>query len=657
MNFFEQQDKARRQTRWLVTLFGLAVLGIIVAVNVLVLGLFGYGDLAQPGATGGSGAFLRANLNLIAATSLITGAIIGLASAFRTLQLRSGGGDIARALGGTLVEPDTRDPLRRRLHNVVEEMAIASGIPVPEVYVMEHEQGINAFAAGYSPSDAAVAVTRGTLEHLDRDELQGVIAHEFAHIFNGDMRLNIRLIGVLFGILIISIIGRRLLFSARLARDSRNAAPAVFIGLAVLVIGYIGLFFGRWIKAAVSRQREYLADASAVQFTRQPDGVAGALKKIAALSASSYMVADAEEVGHMLFARGMGYQLFATHPPLESRIKAIDPKFDKAEIKALAESLSRHAQARRAEAEAEAQARRAAAESQQTPEQRGPGGLPLDAERLAEQIGQPGLNQVFIAAALAASLPGPLERAAHSDEWAMELIACLLLSGDDNVREEQLLLIARQLGEDGEQQTRSLLPSVRGLKPEQRLPLMEMAFPVLRRRPARELIDFMKLVEALVAADGKVDVFEYALARLLNQHIEESLNPSRAGAPGSAKLASRLPAAAELLSILSHHGRPEQPDVALAAAAEGIRKVADQSEADKAPAPLEAIPADWPARLDKALAGLDKLRPGDKERLLKAMVAVVQFDDQVITAELELLRAICGLLHIPLPVVATDSGA
>lgn len=654
MNFFEQQDKARRQTRWLVTLFGLAVLGIIMAVNVLVLSLFGYGDLAQPGASPGSKEFLRANLNLIAATSLITGAIIGLASAFRTLQLRSGGGDIARALGGTLVAPDTRDPLRRRLHNVVEEMAIASGIPVPEVYVMEHEQGINAFAAGYSPSDAAVAVTRGTLEHLDRDELQGVIAHEFAHIFNGDMRINIRLIGVLFGILIISIIGRRLLFSARLARDSRNAAPAVFIGLAVLVIGYIGLFFGRWIKAAVSRQREFLADASAVQFTRQPDGVAGALKKIAALSASSHMVADAEEVGHMLFARGMGYQLFATHPPLESRIKAIDPNFDKAEIKALAESLSRHAQARRAEAEAEAQARRAAAEEDPAAQKaRGPGGLPLDAERLAEQIGQPGLNQVLIAAALAASLSGPLERAAHSDEWAMELIACLLLSADDDVREAQLLLIARQLGEDGEEQTRSLLPSVRGLRPEQRLPLMEMAFPVLRRRPARELIDFMKLVEDLVAADGKVDVFEYALARLLNQHIEESLNPSRAGAPGSAKLAGRLPAAAELLSILSQHGRPEKPDVALAAASEGIQKLA---EGVQAPTPLAAIPDDWPARLDKALAALDKLRPVDKERLLKAMVTVVQFDDQVITAELELLRAICGLLHIPLPVVATDSG-
>ncbi len=653
MNFFEQQDKARRQTRRLVTLFGLAVLGIIVAVNVLVLGLFGYAEIGQPGTPVGPGEYLQANFNLIAVTSLITGAIIGLASAFRTLQLRSGGGDIARALGGTLVEPDTRDPLRRRLHNVVEEMAIASGIPVPEVYVLEHEQGINAFAAGYSPSDAAVAVTRGTLEHLDRDELQGVIAHEFAHIFNGDMRLNIRLIGVLFGILIISIIGRRLLFSARLARGSRNAAPAIFIGLAVLIIGYIGLFFGRWIKAAVSRQREYLADASAVQFTRQPDGVAGALKKIAALSASSYMVADAEEVGHMLFARGMGYQLFATHPPLESRIKAIDPNFDKAEIKALAESLSRHAQARRAEAEAEAQARRAAAESQQTPQQRGPGGLPLDAERLAEQIGQPGLNQVFIAAALTASLPSTLERAAHSDEWAMELIACLLLSSDDNVREEQLLLIARQLGEDGEQQTRSLLPSVRGLKPEQRLPLMEMAFPVLRRRPARDLIDFMKLVESLVAADGKLDVFEYALARLLNKHIEESLNPSRAGAPGSSKLSGRLPAAAEFLSILSHHGRPEQAEVAVEAAAEGLRMIA---EGTAMPPLLESIPTDWPARLDKALAGLDKLRPNDKERLLKAMVTVVQFDGQVVTAELELLRAICGLLHIPLPVVATDSG-
>ena len=450
MNFFEQQDKARRQTRVLVGLFALAVIGIILAVNALVLAVFGVQDIGRL-ASGETG-ILRENLGLIGASSLITGAVIGLASLFRSLQLRGGGGEVARELGGTLIEPDTTDPLRRRLRNVVEEMAIASGIPVPEIYVLEQEQGINAFAAGYSTSDAAVAVTRGTLEHLNRDELQGVIAHEFSHIFNGDMRLNIRLIGILFGILVVSIIGRRLLFTARFTRSSRNAAPAVFIGLAVVVIGYIGLFFGRWIKAAVSRQREYLADASAVQFTRHPDGIGGALKKIGALAASSFMTTDSEEVGHMLFARGMGRQMFATHPPLEKRIQAIDPAFKPDDLQEIAKQLSRHAQARQAEAEQQA-------EDAKSEPQRGPGGLPLDADNLAEQIGQPGLEQVF----MAAPWPGPCR-----GRWSAPPIrmsgarkssaTCCSTIADSDARENQLLMIAQALGSDSEQQVRASGP-------------------------------------------------------------------------------------------------------------------------------------------------------------------------------------------------------
>ena len=639
MNFFEQQDKAKRQTRFLVLLFLLAVVGIILAVNALVLTVLGHGQVGPQVTPWG---FVSANAGLIAATSLITGAIIGLASAFRAMQLRGGGGDIARSMGGTLIEPDTTDPLRRRLRNVVEEMAIASGIPVPEVYVLEHEQGINAFAAGYSTSDAAVAVTRGTLENLDRDELQGVIAHEFAHIFNGDMRLNIRLIGVLFGILVISIIGRRLLFSARFARDSRNAAPAVFIGLAVVIIGYIGLFFGRWIKAAVSRQREYLADASAVQFTRHPDGISGALKKIGALSASSFMVTDSEEVGHMLFARGMGYQMFATHPPLESRIKAIDPQFHPDQLKELAESLGRHKQARQAEAE---QIER---EEQKS---RGPGGLPLDPDNLAEQIGQPGLNQVFMAAALAAAIPKPLERAAHSDEWAQEVICYLLLSADAEVRESQLLMIAKALGSDSEGQVRALREAVPQMQPEQRLPLMEIAFPSLRRRPAQELVAFMRLIDELIHADGHIDVFEYALARLTSSQIEDVLNPSRARGSGSKKLAGLAEQARVLLTILAHHGHPDQPDEARAALAVGLASLFDSVDY---PASTEI--ENWPDALDRSLKSLDALRMSEKEKLVAAMARIVQHDEQVIAAEMELMRVICGVLHVPLPLLATAAG-
>jgi Zn-dependent protease with chaperone function len=643
MNFFEHQDRARRQTRWLVLLFILAVTGIILAVNALVLAIFGVESLQSSASLG---QFVSANGTTVAASTLITTSVIGLASLFRTLQLRGGGGEVARELGGTLVEPGTRDPLRRRLHNVVEEMAIASGIPVPEVYVLEHEQGINAFAAGFNTADAAVAVTRGTLEALNRDELQGVIAHEFSHIFNGDTRINIRLIGFLFGILVISIIGRKLLRTASYARDSRNAAPAVFIGLAVVVIGYLGLFFGRWIKAAVSRQREYLADASAVQFTRNPLGIGGALKKIAASYAGSFLTTDAEEVGHMLFSRGMGYQMFATHPPIEARIKAVDPSFDPAELKDIARQMDRHAQSRQAKAELEQQGNRA--EGEEKP--KGPGGLALDPDQLAEQIGQPGLSQVFMAAALAASIPPVLERAAHSDEWSRETICSLLLSADGAIRENQLLQVAQVLGADSEAQVRALRQAMAGLERNQRLPLMEMAFPALRRRPESELIRFMGLINELIEADGRVEVFEFALARLTARQIEDVLNPKRA-APGGSKTIGKLQAEAlDLLMIVAAHGH-EDASQALAALQAGQTRLIGQTL--DTPPQLER----WTQRLDGSMKALDALRLSEKKALMAALVCVVMHDGEVLPREYELVRVICGALHVPLPVLEATAPA
>ena len=644
MNFFEHQDRARRQTRWLVLLFILAVTGIILAVNALVLAIFGVESLQSSASLG---QFVTANGTTVAASTLITTSVIGLASLFRTLQLRGGGGEVARELGGTLVEPGTRDPLRRRLHNVVEEMAIASGIPVPEVYVLEHEQGINAFAAGFNTADAAVAVTRGTLEALNRDELQGVIAHEFSHIFNGDTRINIRLIGFLFGILVISIIGRKLLRTASYARDSRNAAPAVFIGLAVVVIGYLGLFFGRWIKAAVSRQREYLADASAVQFTRNPLGIGGALKKIAASYAGSFLTTDAEEVGHMLFSRGMGYQMFATHPPIEKRIKAIEPGFDPAELKVIARKMDRHAQARQAEAELD---KRDAAASADRGERKGPGGLPLNPDQLAEQIGQPGLNQVFVAAALATAVPPVLERAAHSDEWSQEVICSLLLSANDDVREDQLLRIAQVLGGDSEAQVRALRQAMPDLERNLRLPLMEMAFPALRRRPQSELVRFMGLIDDLIQADGRVDVFEFALARLTARQIEDVLNPKRASPGGSKSLSKLSDQALDLLSIIAAHGH-ESEEAAVAALQAGQKALIDRT--------IDARPdlSEWTGRLDAALKSLDTLQLRDKKKLMAALVAVVMHDGQVLAQEYELVRVICGALHVPLPVLEEPASA
>ena len=267
-------------------------------------------------------------LFLLAAVGTL--AVIALGSGFKTLELAQGGSSVATMLGGRLVAPTTTDPDERKLRNVVEEMAIAAGVPVPQVYLLPEEQGINAFAAGHSTSDAVVAVTAGAVRLLTRDELQGVIGHEFSHILNGDMRLNLRLMGIVFGILCLAVIGRVLLYTR--SRSSKDKNPLPLLGLALIVIGWIGVFFGRLIQAAVSRQREFLADASSVQFTRNPAGLAARSRKIGGLSFGSKLeAAHAEEASHMFFGNGMSesfFHLMETHPPLAERIRAIDPSFD-----------------------------------------------------------------------------------------------------------------------------------------------------------------------------------------------------------------------------------------------------------------------------------------------------------------------------------------
>ncbi|MBK7012076.1 MAG: M48 family metallopeptidase [Xanthomonadales bacterium] len=314
----------------MIVLFTIAVICIVAAVDFIVLLALGIGREERRGAAGVAG-------GAILATSLGVIAVIGLATLYRISTLRGGGSAVARQLGATPIAVDTTDFAYRRLRNVIEEIAIASGVPVPEIFVLEQETAINAFASGYSPADAAVTVTRGCLDKLTREELQGVIAHEFSHLLNGDMRLNIRLIGVAFGILVLAIIGRKI---AQTTADSRARDGGLIIafGIALLAVGYIGVFFARIIKASISRQREFLADASAVQFTRQTDGIAGALKKIGGLSDGSRLTShDGEEVAHMLFGDGVGYSaLFATHPPLVDRIKRLQPQFNPDELAEIA---------------------------------------------------------------------------------------------------------------------------------------------------------------------------------------------------------------------------------------------------------------------------------------------------------------------------------
>ena len=634
MNFFESQEQARRQSRWLILLFILAVIIIIVVIDIAMLVAFGVLDPEQQESLF-SLQTLRSNLPTLAGGALLTAGVILVASLFKTMALRSGGGKVARDLGGTLVEADARDPLRRRLYNVVEEIALASGVPVPEIYVLDLESGINAFAAGFTPADAAVAVTRGALEKLSRSELQGVIAHEFSHIFNGDMRLNIRLMGALFGILMLSLIGRRVLHGSYYMGRSKNSngGAIMLVAVAVMLVGYIGLFFGRWIKSAVSRQREYLADASAVQFTRDPDGIAGALKKIAVYSDASYLNVESEEVSHMLFGDGERTKMFSTHPPLNDRISRVDPSFTRDDLFSLAKQLER---------ERESQSRQAAREEEQQAKKQG-GGM-FDAGNIIDQIGSPDFSRILMAAALAASIPEKISRAAHSGQWATEVLFYCLMDRNVEVREQQLLSIARRMGSDSETRVRGLLAEAPDLAREQRLPLLEIAFPELKHRPPDYVRDVLSTIKELNEADGHIDVFEYLLAKIIAQHVWESINPQKVRMSGKASLKQVLDKALAVIAVLAQHGH------ATPAGVQAAYEAGASALSTKNTVTMQVF-EDWGKALDSALPSLDLLKPADKEILVKALIATVMSDNRIAVAEMELLRVVCALIHVPLPMI------
>lgn len=642
MNFFEYQEQARRQTRWLVFLFILAVLIIVVVIDIAILVAFGFMDTEQQQFVFNMHT-LKANLPALMVGAAVTAAVIVVASLFKTAALRSGGGKVARDLGGVLVEADANDPLRRRLYNVVEEIALASGIPVPEIYVLEQESGINAFAAGFSPADAAVAVTRGALEKLNRGELQGVIAHEFSHIFNGDMRLNIRLMGALFGILMLSLIGRRVLHGSYYMGRSKNSngGAIVIVAVAVMLVGYIGLFFGRWIKSAVSRQREYLADASAVQFTRDPEGIAGALKKIAVYSDASYLNVETEEVSHMLFGNGEKISMFSTHPPLNERIQRVDKSFKPDDLVQLAKKIQRQGQAESEQAERQEKKKKS-------------GGGMFDADNLVDQIGHPDFSRIMMAAALAASIPEQISQAAHSNQWATEVLFYCLMDRDDEIREQQLLSVAQNMGSDSEARVRGLLSATPELAREQRLPLLEISIPELKRRPPDHVSKVLATVQALNEADGQTDIFEYLMAKIIAQHLWESVNPQQVKLSGKKSLSLVIDQALAVIAVLAMHGNEGSAAVESAYRAGSVLLGAD------ATASVPDID-DWIESLDDALPALDQLKPVDKEKLVKALIATVMADNKVAVAEMELLRVVCSVIHVPLPMISggddyADSG-
>lgn len=631
MNFFEQQDHARRQTRTLVILFALAVIAIVIAVNVALALVWSW---TTTGYVLGMRDYPR---GFFITNTVITLALIGVGTLIEMFNLRDGGDAVAKMAGGRLVSPASTDLYERRLLNVVEEMALASGIACPKVYLLDKESSINAFAAGYHQDEAVVAVTEGTLKRLNRDELQGVVAHEFSHILNGDMRLNIRLIGLLFGIQMLSSFGHHLIDFGRhtwTSRDRNDKGGSVRLalfatGVALVVIGSIGVFFGRLIKAAVSRQREFLADASAVQFTRNPDGIGNALRKIGGLSRTMQLGSriehpNAEQLSHLFLGapkQSLISGMFSTHPPINERLRRIYGRavdaLDAPEIPI------------------------AAPKPESLPD------IPYAAAGFAGEA--PAAH--WIAAEDAASettLAPELDSAVREPHAACAVVYALLL-GEGAERDTQLALLAGAAPSQAGL-VPSLAKAVARLPKSARLPLLDLAMPSLRQLPEAGRAALLDNADKLIAADRRLTLAEFVLQTVLQRRLAP--HAGRATPVRYHDLVPLRDDCAVLLSLVAHVAAPIAKTTAAALFTAGAARCAELGLTQDDLTPAAAIDyARVRAALDRALQAAPLAKPA----LIKALLAAAGEQTPMPVATADLLRAICAALEAPVPSAVADT--
>ncbi|MGF1934671.1 MAG: M48 family metallopeptidase [Nostoc sp. ChiQUE02] len=620
MNFFEHQDRARQNTQQLIGLFSLSIAVMIIAIYIATLFLF----RMAPRVWWHPGLFLYvAGITIIA---------IAVGSLYKIAYLREGGSVIAQELGGRLLLPEMADEQGRQLLNIVEEMAIASGISVPEVYLLERETSINAFAAGFTPNDAVIGVTRGTLQHLNRDELQGVIGHEFSHILNGDMRLNLRLVGLLHGILFIYLTGE-LLWRIRGSSREDKGLPLWAFGLALMAIGGIGLLCGRLIKAAVSRQREFLADASAVQFTRNPNGLTGVFQKLQQMD-SRLISPSAEAASHMFFGNALNpsfwENMFSTHPPLAERIRRVGGL----NARNLAAMPSRN---------------QMLSPAQESLTMGFAGGSDATPAQVINQVGSVTPEHFAHAQALLSQLPESLRLGVREQQSAMAIAFALALDTENlQIQERQIAWLREVQPADLVEKTLELSSEISQLDSSIRLPLVDLAVPVLRQNSAKECQRLCKCVHGLVVATGSLSLWHFVLQLILWHRLQPSINPTSATTVEFTSIEQIWPDSLLVLSVIARvgHSQPDasSEDIAYAFRS-GVFRLPKAGEQEKPEIPLTCNFTELKKSIDRLRLASPKL----KQAIVDACAHTVLLDNKVTPSEGDLLRAIAMTLDCPIP--------
>ncbi len=611
MNFFRAQDEARGRTTKLVVLLVLAIL--VLTGTLYVLAVLGKGKLLEPGE------LEWFQPKLFFATSGIALAVIIGGSLMRIAELSKGGGAIAIRLGGRLVSGVTKEPAERRYLNVVQEMALAAGLPVPLCFVLDGDNSINAFAAGNSPQDAAVGITRGALLHLTRDELQGVIAHEFSHIGNGDMKLNLRIIGAIAGLTALAQLGYiffRLAGSVRGKNSAPLALGMILTGVVVLLIGSGGILFAKVIQAAVSREREYLADASAVQFTRNPLGLGSALKKIAGFAGARREASEAElEAQHLFFASSGGFleSLFSTHPPINERIRRIDPAFDGIIPNVMPVAVS---------ADDASPVSRAAPVASAAPP------LPVAASRAV-----PTDHQIQDSVGFRGRISETLRNASDDPVSAMGLVLGLLLRRDPALRAAQLSKARNLAGGEVAREAEKFEPLLRALPAGSRVPLLDLSMPALRQLSAEQQDLFRQAITQVgyEAEDGLIVLLIQASMR---RYLSREKNPP--SRPGDVADAYGL----VLTAVVRTSGESAEAQARayrLGATVLGLPGL------DATLLPAEQVDLQ---KVDEALAVIAGQSVYDRRKFVRACGAAMLHDDQAEPAEVEIVRAVADSLGI-----------